>query len=419
MTAAALLAAVLLSASPSAPADWDCTGRPGWPAGFQGEFVFVPASDGNARQLAADRAREEIISRVCGAMDCPSLRSEVVLWKSGEAKGTACALVLLENARVAAWRRSITAQDLEPQLAEVVRGLFAQAAPAPAGGKPRAVAIDKVNDSGVAGGARADWLRDRLAAALASQPGVELREVPAGWADSGVPSGLDAVLFASAFERQEGQEEVLEVNWKARFASRGGAYLRAAPPVYVPVAVAPPGPAFGSRGLLEDPSLSVRLSTPAGGSLCPGESAKLQLWSAEDRHFLVFNLYGKDQALLLFPSAEHPEGLVKAGQTLTLGPPQGLTAAPVGDTGAERFLVLAAPTKDALGSLARFTGQCRLPDAEARRVWSPERLPASIRKAMDGYRITAGERCQGLTPVDPAVLQQALAQIPLCRPGKR
>ena len=101
----------------------------------------------------------------------------------------------------------------------------------------------------------------------------------------------------------------------------------------------------------------------------------------------VFDLYGTDGALQLFPNAERPDDVVEAGATIELGGPQGFAALPVPGSEAERFLVLAAADPTLLGSLASLKGYCRMPKETALTLHRGEGIPTGVTTVSDGFRI--------------------------------
>ncbi|MEO1270224.1 MAG: hypothetical protein AAFX99_19220, partial [Myxococcota bacterium] len=317
------------------PADgWDCSGNLVPPAGWEQETAFADSTSPNALQNASESAKGQLIGRLCGSsLGCDFLAARVKTWKTGSGAGQACAMAVIRKEDLTDWRT--LASQFDRDLDRAVGQLLDNA---------KRVAIDRIVDSGVPGGQRALWLQNRMEQAL-TRVDITLIEPPAGWNGDRPPPGVDRVLRASVTPRLEQGTKVIEVTWKARYLTRGAIAKKSADAITLPADIAPsinglyPSLPIGAK------DITLRLDSRYGGGLCMGETTQVWLHSKRDLHVRVFDLYGRDGALLLFPNAQHPSGQVKANQRIAVGPDSGFQAVPWPGTEAERFLVIAAPTR--------------------------------------------------------------------------
>lgn len=318
------------------------------------------------------------------------------------------------------WKAGLSTSGIREKLGLVISELFG----APATGAPRGarltVMIDKIVDEGVPGGRRAMWFREQMAGALLHRGGIEIVGPPRGWAGDGVPRGTAAVLSANVFKRRESQRKVLEVFWKARIPRRSNFEERSAAGVLIAEDVAPAKEDPALPALPQERSLSLRIDASSSGSLCPGQTTQLNLYSGEDRYVQVFDIYGpaQDRALLMFPNPARPDGRVRAGETIPIGPPKGFQAVPVRGSEVERFIVLAAPSRTEIGVTGKYTGECRLSSKDVAMLLAPAAASATIVRAGDGFRIARGPHCKDIaepTPEELALMEKQLAEVPLCK----
>lgn len=380
---------------------WDCEGDLVPPTGYEQETAFVSVTDGGGLQEATELARRRLVGRLCGAgSNCDALSSRSVVWKTGQGPQKACAMVVIEGREVDDWRRDATSleklgADLEKAAGELLAGARTDKKPS--------VAIDKIIDGGVAGGERANWLGARMTRAF-NKVGAQVREVPASWGGKGFPPGVDALISARTTIRNERQRTVVEVIWEARLAGKDGASVISSEPVIFPADAAPALTSVVEALPPSDPNLSVRLETRhSGGGLCLGEQTQLWLYSQSDLHVRVFDLYGKDGALLLFPNPDRPDGRVRAGEQLPLGGAGGFEAVPAPGFEVERFLVIGAPTEAALGRYAAMKGYCRLGTSLGAQLHAAKGFPPGAKAASDGFRLITGGEC----PAPPGAEKQA------------
>ena len=397
--------------------EWRCEGELVPPDGWQQETAFSDAGR-DAYGRAVKDATDGLVARACGQPgSCDFLRALVTTWKIGRSPtGGLCVMVVLKNDDLAAWREQSTSLDKhDEKLVEAAKELARWSE-----GKAR-VWIDRIDDAGVPGGPRADWLRTRLEAKLADIAVVVAP--PKGWAGDGLPDGVDLVVRAVITQRTERQVDVLEVNWQAwrkdgaALALNGAALaLNGAATTVLPVAASPyPQPATIAELPPSSAGLSIRIDAARGNTLCAGERTQLWLKSDKKAFVRVFDLGGDGEALLIYPNREAPSAVVEAGKTMALGDADGFEAVPAPGSEEGRVLVVAAASEDDLGDFKKLTAQCRLPKAVAAQLHRAEGLPARVKFAWTGLRIVETGRCEPLDPHKRAELAQDLAAVPICK----
>jgi hypothetical protein len=144
------------------------------------------------------------------------------------------------------------------------------------------------------------------------------------------------------------------------------------------------------------------------GSICAGETTQLWLKTSEALHVRVFDLFGKDGAVLLFPERGRSD-LVPAGKTIPLADEHGFEAVPLPGMEDERYLVIAAPTTAGLGRFAKITDTCKLSPDEAVALHAGKNLPPGAKVAATGYRVISGASCP--PPASPEHVKAALDSI--------
>ncbi len=392
------------------PPEWDCQGNLVPPTGWEQETAFESASTPNAVQAATDAARRKLLDRLCGGgSNCDALDARIRPWKTGQGARDACVMVVIEAADLDEWRRQSTSLDgLDQSLGRAAAELLE-------GRKAPSVAIDKIIDSGAAGGDRAEWLEGRMARAL-RQAGGAVREIPRAWDGRDLPPGVDVVVSAVAAPRAEQQRAVIEVIWSARVRGPRGVEIVTAAALNFPADAAPSTGAVAAALPPSDPDLSVRLEAQRGGSLCLGERTQLWLASKHEAHVRVFDLYGDRGALLLFPNEDHPDDRVRAGESIALGGDLGFEAIPAPGSEVERFLVIASPSPKGLGRFEAMSGYCRVPEEVAARLHRGESIPSGARAASDSFRLIARDNCPSApTLADRQGQARALDSLPVCK----
>lgn len=399
---------------------WNCRGNLFPPENGQQGTAFRPTTDENARALASKDAKEALKQRFCaGQMLCDFLEQRIAVIKTGANERDVCAMAFLPQRFIEEWRTRTEGridEALDASAKDLVSGLQAEM---PAGARPATVIIDRIQDVGVPGGPRADWLLARMEQSL-QKATVRLGIAPRSWAGELPVSGVDMVVRGSVAERADSGVLVLEANWEG--FTRSGHRVRGRPVVF-PAAASPhivkavsPLPRSADAS-----SLSLRIEPLAGadrasGSLCPGDRAQLWLNLAKASHVRVLNLYGNGEAMLIFPNADHPSGALGVGSA-ALGGRDGFEAIPSGTADFERYLVVAADSEAELGELANLTRTCTLTAGAVRKLETGESVPAKARVVWTGYRIASNTECGAPpSPARVAAMERAVAALPKCGP---
>ena len=426
MTAIVLLLAVATvrpapatAASQKGPADvapaeaWDCGGMTSPGDGvFRTEAAFVCDDQPDAAQQAIERARRNLLERLCGGRsDCAELAAQITPWKHGTGHGYACALAVIDEVAYGNWlRRTSPAalrERLRPAAEELLRKLGLE-------GRSPTFMMGLVKDDEVPGGRRVEALLPLMQLAL-QDAGAVATVAPPPRSRTELPAGVDIVLEGSLLSQPGG---LVRVSWSGLARSsrkRGALQYVVGEPFTIAAALLGAPPKTLYPGLPEGAGeVTVRLDTRAGGGICAGQTSQIWLRSDRKRHVRVIDLYG-DEALLIFPNVERPEGQVDGGADVALAGPQGFVAYPAGSD-AERFLVLAADREEELGPFARLTNYCRFSPDAARRLRKGEGLPPRVQVTSTGYRVLEGRGCPPPDPSTPTAAQAAawLEQVPLC-----
>lgn len=375
---------VVQAATPSLEGS-KCLGNRVPPTNYNQETAFVSVETPDAAEVAKQRAVASLRDRICQGYRCTELEPRITLWNTQQDAVQVCAMAVISGADidafVAAPRASFDA-DLLVAAKDIEATLKAA--------KKTKVAFDNVRDLGVDGGLRAEWLLDRMSAAL-SKTDVALVRPPRGWDGLDVPKGADAVLRGRV-TRLQGRESILEVTWNLDL----GTQLKTVTPVAFPEMI---GPHVETTELGELPDLnqkvSLRFDSRPGGALCNGQTTEMKLATTEPLHARVVDLFGKDEALLIWAS----EGTTKPGKAASLG--EFMAVHQPGTTAAERFLVVAARKESDLGQYAAAPVPCRIPKDDARKLHYGEGLPDATKPfaTSRSYRIMEGGECsQFATP---------------------
>lgn len=391
---------------------WTCENELIPPVGYLQETVFVDAGMPSAVQTAADGARLKLVGRICEGATCEGLEELASTWKTGKGAGQVCAMVVIKRAQVDQWRSKQNLGDLDAALVTAAKELTN-------GVKQPAVAIDKIMDGGVPGGERASWLEARMIAALQTA-GATIVEIPDDWDGVGTPDGIHALIGAKLSTRKEKGDTLVEVAWEARVSKAKGKPVerKVAKPLSFHAAAAP-AVASSVAGLpVSDADLSVRITSKHAGGLCAGELTHAWLSSSSDLHVRVFDLYGRDGAVMIFPNAEVPSDKIKAGQKLPLGGSGSFQVLPVPGSDIERFVVIAAKDPKDLGVVGDYKTTCRLPPAAARAMHKGEDFPPKAKVVSDGFRLLPADECTSVqrpTLDQMRELAQALESLPECK----
>ncbi|RVU42662.1 hypothetical protein EA187_15860 [Lujinxingia sediminis] len=391
-----------------APADPQaCSGNLVPPTGYHQETAFVPLSVSNARQQAAEDARMRLRDRLCQGYRCEQIAEHVTVWRTTHDGRQACVMAVASREKVAAVYAEPT-RELEAGLARMastIEGALGEIE-GDEGGEANSVALDTINDSGVNGGPRAEWLHDQILAAL-SYSGVSTRKLPGRWSGLGLPPSTGAVVRGT-IRQIPGQEAMLE----ASFRLERGDEIRGIGSVRFPQAIAPMiDPQTHMPPLPEgNGKVALHMDARPGGALCEGQQTELWLETAEPLHVRVINLYGNGEGgLMVYSSGEErlpPHHPVSLGE---------FKAVRASEVPVERFLVVAAPTMEALGRFASLETTCRLPATMASALNGGQQVPrASMPWAMGmDYRLMSGEACEDVA-APPAQDLSMLEGLPSC-----
>ncbi len=393
----------------------------------------APATADAAADLAtAERvATSRLLDSFSGkpGIEADALRGKVLTLLTGRSPDGSrrCATVGVQKDQVERGRK-IAAEiaAFDQSLARAFAGLGRKRGSPLRRGRPLRVAVGKVTVDGTPGGTNGQWVAQHLMLGLEHAPEFAVVAMPSGWGGGRLPPGLDGLWTAVAFAHSSLDRDTAEVDCDLAFrdpARPRGPLLTETLVTELPSEAFPAHP-LGTR---RDPGTSVltcggfcvAIDTPApGGGLCPGASSQVYLASDADGRALVFDLFGDDQALLVFPNDQHPRGAVTAGTKVELYP-GGFTAVPYPGSPDERIVAFRASGASAFGPLASWRGSCRVPPPLARRLHDTPRTAIAggrLRSADDAYRIlpAASDACAQSPSPASGELEQALAAIPLC-----
>ncbi len=433
MTATALLLSTVMAAvSPPPlacggpyvpPIDYDRDGRP-----VTLEFAVATGRAGTPIDIVGRDAQRALVNRLCHLSDpayCGPLALKAKVWASGHDRDVVCAMAVVSSSDVEAWR-TLLAPDLDGELRSTLGELFPKADDVPQktsimgfNKKKRrkaVVLIDRIDDSGAAGGVRADWLLGRVRSALTAID-VDMVNPPKGWAGVLFPKNVEFSLQGTLVERLDPKSSlpVLEVGFVLIDTNQ---VIRSSRPFTIPAALAPAPP----RKVPPPPppmGLSLHVESQRGGSLCPGDYTQLHLTNqtAEPLHVRVINLDDNGEALVLFPNEIVTDDLVPAGATIPLSPDGFNIDGAAG--GRERYIAIGARTPEALGRFQSARGTCRYQPGDARYLASGANIDATFRGSA-AFTILDDVRCQKAISIpDPKLLAGLLADVRLCPPLER
>ncbi|GMV43085.1 MAG: hypothetical protein AMXMBFR64_48010 [Myxococcales bacterium] len=403
----ALCTTLVLARPGAAQTDaWDCQGTTMPPtADYDYEVAHAPAGPGQ-EQVAQDAATASLVRRHCAqGRDCEGLRELIRPWRVGRGPATVCAMVAARTADLERWRSRFDADALTRELARSLAALVQRE-----GGTLDAarVAIDKVKVGAVAGGELASFFQRMMSDAV-TRAGGRVVVVARGWNGRSLPKDTDVVARGLTQARRHEGVAGFDLAWEIRSRTDGAWVV--SPPVFIPGSIAPGAPPDEASPPPVAAALTLRIGARSGGGLCDGERTDAWLTADQDLHVRVFDLYGPG-GLLVFPAGSG-QGPVRAAQTLALGP---LDAVQLPGSPEELFLVVAAPTRAALGWMAPLDQPCRLRPADVAALRSGAAIPKGALVAHDGYRIVADPTCP--PPLDAATRAAAMAAVeglPLCR----
>lgn len=362
-----------------------CHGNKVPPTNYMQETAFVPADSPGASEEAGRLASAKLRDRICQGYRCTELAPKIKLWNTEADSMQVCAMAVIKSSEVEEFKagpRKRFDADLTTRAEQLVKTVKAN-------GEPR-IAFDNITDVGVDGGPRAEWLVDRMSAAL-SKHGALIASLPTDWTGLTLPKGVDAVLRAN-ITPMHGREAVLEVTWKLQLP-RG---VKAVDPISFPELI---GPAINPLTQLDElaginPNIALRFDARDGGGLCNGQRTELRLESSQALHVRVINLFGDGSQGMVIYGTREP---LKPQEAVSLGEFDVVKATPVP---AERFLVVGAETEAQLGQLADIKAPCKLSPAMATQLSSQRGLPDGVKDytTSRSYRILEGPECSSFEP---------------------
>ncbi|MBA2663799.1 MAG: hypothetical protein H0U74_16040 [Bradymonadaceae bacterium] len=379
-----------------------CSGQLVPPTGYHQETAFEVLSTSNAREVALERARHRLRERICQGYRCEQVDAMITTWKASDDGQQACVMVVIKREQVASFyaepRRELE-REFERVALAAVKAIPIQS------GQP-ALLIDTINDNGVNGGPRAEWLHGIMLNAL-GKSGAETVRRPDRWSGLGLPDGVQGVLRGRVVSLP-GQEALLEVSWEVDM----GRSVRGVGTASFPQAIAPDMDVATYMPTLPQGTgkVALHMDTRPGGALCNGQTTELWLEASEPVFVRVINLYGKgDGALVIYSTGDQT---LATNRPVSLGQFQAVKA---GDVPVERFLVVASPTKAGLERFGSIDGVCRLPRTMAWDLHQGRNLPDGARDyfASTDYRLMSGEECAAFGEVPPANLS-LLNELPSC-----
>lgn len=407
-----------------ATSNWKCVGDPPEiAAGWRTEIAFVPAQSTNPFEMAMRGAQDKLRTKICVNQDtdraaadaCSFLASKIEPWKTGQNERDVCASAVIKGESIREWSALTTdLQAFDMKLAEAAKRFVGAAS-----SKRLHVALAAVyDDSGVdanqnqlPGGRRADWLAARFRSVLSSTATIEAP--PKGWStEVKARPPLDIVVVGRMWKHTGVGVPMVDVSWSGYFAD--GHQLES-PSGSFPEAAAPSPPATTPPPIPVTPGLYISMDSDHAGSICAGETTQLWLKSNEELFVRVFDLWGKDGAMLVYPPDPATPGKIPANQTIPLGDAKGFEAIPVAGSEEERYVAIGSPTLAGLGRFAAARGYCRLPANEAASLARKESYPPGAKIAVTGYRLLSGKTC----PAAPSAAhlkaaERALERLPSC-----
>ncbi len=419
---ALLIAAVIAAAGPPPltcngnyvpPVDYDERGHP-----VTVEFHVASAPRGTERDVVVGQAQRALVQRLCRLADvavCDALQRSVKPWSTGEGNGSVCAMAIVRSTDLEAWR-TMLAPDLDAELRTTLTTLFPTESleptllPQAPRRRSALVVLDRIDDGGVPGGVRADWLLGRVRAALTALR-IDVIATPEHW-DGRLPRGVEFAVRGSLIDRVDPRHQVPVVDVVFTAIDKKG-LVRASPSFSIPAALAPPSPTKVTTPPATS-GLSLHVETRPGGSLCPGDFTQLYVTNETNEPMVVrvLNLDANGEALVLFPNEQKTDDIVAPGATVALSP-DGFNVDGAAN-GRERYIAIGARTREALGRFRDARGTCRYRRADAARLQAGQALEATWR-AVGGFTLLDDVRCRKAIPLpDPQLLAGALADVPWC-----
>lgn len=421
---------VLLSMSTAAAAPFTCSGPYVPPTDFDPttgrpvilEFAVYTGAKSSPVEVVKTHAQDALVNRLCRAdpSTCALLREKVKVWNHKVEGENQCVMAVVSADDLEMWRRALD-PNLDDELKKALEPLLNtldQAQPVKKSlltGKVKkrsvVVVLAGVDDRGMPGGLRADWLLTRVKAVLTSI-NVDMKDPPKGWNGARPPKNVELIIKGQLIDRVDPKKQVpvLETTFSTIDAD---GRIRTGRPFTIPAALAPAPP----RAVTAPPpmaGLAIHVEAPRGGSLCPGDYTQIHVRNEapEELYVRVFNIDDDGEVLLLFPSETRADDRIPPNKSVSLSA-DGFTVD--GAQGArEQYVAIAARGPEGLGKFRDMRGTCRFSKQDAKALRDATRIEAPYRVAT-GFTLLDDVRCGKLIPLPDAKLKaQALDDIPLC-----
>lgn len=366
-----------------------CSGNLVPPRGYRQETAYVPLTHGNPFDEAATIARDRLAELICvGEPErCDEARSLVTIWRRGQDTRQACVMAVAAQDRINDFLvqpRERLRGDLESiaaQIASRMREEYRQGRPA--------VILDTIEDNGVNGGPRAEWMHRALLNAL-SQHAIDIREPPLGW--SGLRAQEGQGIIRGELNTLPGSAGVLEISWRLHLVDNRQAGMGI---LEFPEAILPEldRNAYVPRLPPSSESVSLHIDSRPGGGLCNGQETELWLEIDQPLYVRVLNLFaGGSEGTVIFSTGSEK---LEPNQLVSLGR---FSVMKTSEIPVERFVVIAAPTEEELGNFSSIDegSFCRLPGSMAYRMHNGDGFPTTAMPwfySLDYQLMTAEESC--------------------------
>lgn len=394
------------SDEPTSADEQRCLGTVTPPRGAGGEqYLTEPAITREGEiESVVEQARQKLIDRLCQGYRCESLAADVQTWEIQKAGPYRCSKAVIAKSKYESWLDEGESK-LHTELANAARQIVESV---DSGNDAPRLVLAPVEDHRAVGGPRARWLYDKMQREL-KRAGAALAAHRPDKSARG--DRIDGIVHGTVYTR-ETFEKLLEVTWELS----AGDSLHPVDSTTFPEALSPEvDEATYLPALPEgDGSVEIHFDYLDGGGFCNGQDFELWVETSRDLHVRVVNLVG-DGGQVIYPM-EGQSPVVESGAPVSLGT---FRAVRTDHPPVERWVVLAAPTREGLGKFASAEGVCRLPASTAHDLQRGRGLPEQIerRLASESYRIVLdGDPCESFDVSEATVerTMQALETTPMC-----
>ena len=355
---------------------------------YVAEVAYVPLSAENPFDQAAVAAREQFANLMCGGQEdrCDEARRLVRIWRRGQDTRQACVMAVVRRSDFDDFVRDPW-EVVRAEMAQVAAGIAARMRQEISEGRP-AIILDSIEDNGVRGGPRAELLHREILAALTRYP-LDIQMPPQRY--SGLRPQEGRGILRGELHMLPESSRAVRISWQLFLEDNRQAGMGS---VEIPVDLLPEldRRTFVPRLPPNSEDVRLHLDSRPGGGLCNGQETELWLEAAEPLYVRVINLYGGGSGGLVIYSTGAER--LPANQLVSLGKFEAMKSS---DIPVERFIVVAAPTEEALGRFASIEEGtfCRMPGSMAYNLHNGRDLPQN---AMDwffslNYQLMSGEEC--------------------------